>query len=265
MTFETNLTLKQMTAVPELYEFSYAGNYDRYTSFPEEITFLGFTWKRGTIKRTGFTVDTEFGKISMTIQAPILPTLQTYIGNYPVEVTSVTVYRALYSDLTDYRILFTGEVQNVSFKDNVAQAVCEMQSHQLRQMIPNIVHQAYCNHQVFDDECELDWSSWRAAATISGITSDKYTSPTFGLQSSGYYIGGQLIKDNDARYIIDHIGNDVWLHVPFDTRVSVGTTVWAIPGCDGAPATCQNKFNNWGNFLAMPYIPSSNPVLWGFK
>lgn len=265
MTYTTNLAKTQQEAIPELYEFHYGSIYDRYTSFSEDITFMGEAFTRAAIKRSGFTVDTEFGKVSMNIQTPIVPTLQTYIANQPVEKTTVTIYRALYDDLTDYRILFKGEVLRVSFKGQVCQAICEMQSHILGQRIPNIIYQSYCNHQVFDEGCSLDWSAWRALATITGVSADKYTSNTFGLQADGYYIGGQLIKDNDARYIINHVGNDVWVHVPFDERVDIGTELYILPGCDGAPATCISKFNNFTNWLGFAYIPSSNPVMWGFK
>lgn len=265
MTYDSNLAERQQEAIPELYDFFYGGTYDRYTSFPEDISFSGFLYKRASIKRTGFTTDVEFGKISMSIQTPLVPTLSTYLVNQPVEKTQVTIYRALYGDLTDFRILFQGEILTVSFKGNVAQANCEMQSHILSQKIPNVVNQSFCNHQVFDENCGLDFSAWRDLVTISGINSDKYTSGSFGLKANGYYTGGQLVTGTDARYIINHIGNDVWIHVPFDSRVSIGSSLYVLPGCNGAPTTCLNKFNNFNNLLAMPYIPSSNPVMWGFK
>lgn len=265
MTYDENLAKTQQEAIPELFTFHYGSIFDRYTSFPEDLTFQGELYKRAAIKRSGFSIDTEYGKISMTVQTPIVPTLQTYIANQPVEKTEVTVHRAVYGDLTDYRVLFTGDIQRVSFKGSVCQASCEMQSHILSQKIPNIIHQSYCNHQVFDSGCKLDDSLWRVESTISVISSDQYTSGAFAEYDDGYFTGGQLLFGNDARYIINHIGEDVWLHVPFDSRVTVGTVAYALPGCDGSPLTCKNKFDNFNRWLAFPYIPSSNPVMWGFK
>lgn len=265
MAFEDNLDLTEQGEIPELYDFEYGGNYERYTSFSEDITFLGEEYQRATIKRTGFSMDTEFGRITCSIQAPIIDTFRAYISNQPIEVTNVTIYRALLGDLTEYRILFKGQVIRVSVKDSVAQASCESQSHILVQKIPRIVYQSYCNHQVFDSYCGLSELTYRVVCTISSVTVDKYTSGQFGTKDDQYFTGGQLIHENDARYIINHVGNDVWVHVPFDSRVGVGTNVYAIPGCNGSPDTCQTKFNNWNKWLGFPYIPSSNPVMWGFK
>lgn len=265
MTFESNLAETEMIEIPELYDFEYAGIYDRYTSYSTDLEFQSQTYLRATIQRSGFTVDTEFGKVSMTIKTPLVPTLSTYIANQPVERTRVTIWRALLSDLTDYRVLFKGDVLRVSFKGAMCQASCEMQSHILAQRLPTIVHQSFCNHQIFDAGCTLNDLTWRLAATITGISSDQYTSSTFGTKPDGYYIGGMLTKDNDSRHIINHVGNNVWLHVPFDDRVGLGDTVWALPGCDGAPDTCRDTFSNFSNFLGFPYIPDSNPVMWGFR
>ena len=264
-TYSENISKREMVATPELYEFQYGGIYDYYTSFSEDLLFRGVTYTRASIKRSGFSMDTEFAKISMTVQTPVIDLLRTYIANQPVERTTIKLWRAVLDDLTEYRIIFAGDVQRVSFKGNVCQANCEMQSHILTQKIPNIVHQSYCNHQVFDDGCAIDWTAWRVSGTVASITADQYVVGNAGLYADGYFTGGQILHDNDARYIINHVGTTLWVHVPFDSRVSAGESVYLLPGCDGAPETCLNKFNNRNNHLSMPYIPSSNPVMWGFK
>lgn len=264
-TYEENLELTEQGEIPELYVFEYGGSIERYTSFSEDITFLGQTYSKATLKRTGFSMDTEFGRVTCQIQAPLIGSLQPYIANQPVEVTTVIIYRALLDDTDEYRILFKGDILRVSVKDNVAQAVCENQSYILMQKIPGVIYQSYCNHQVFDEGCTLNEILWRETATISAIDGAKYSSGTFGAQADGYFNGGQLLHNNDARYIINHIGNDIWVHVPFDSRVSVGSQCYVLPGCVGSPSVCRTKFNNWSKWQGFAYIPSSNPVMWGFK
>lgn len=264
-TYSNNLAKTQMVATPELYEFHYGTVFDYYTSFSEDIVFLGQTYTKASIKRTGFSMDTEFGKISLTIQTPTIPSLQVYIANQPVEKTSVKIWRAVYDDLTEYRVVFSGDVLRVAFKDGVCQASCEMQSHILTQKLPTIVHQSYCNHQVFDAGCGLDDTAWRVLAQVTGIASDIYTIPAASGYANGYFTGGQVLMGNDARYIINHVGSSIYVHVPFDSRVGLNDYVYLLPGCDGAPDTCKNKFNNFSKHLSMPYIPNSNPVMWGFK
>jgi len=263
--YDVNIAKRELVAMPELYEFQYGGNYDYFTSFSEDLLFLGVTYKRATIERSGFSVDTEFGKIGMTIKTPVIDTLRTYIANQPVERTTVKVWRAVLDDLTEYRVIFSGDIQRVSFKGNVCQATCEMQSHILSQKLPNIVHQSFCNHQVFDDGCGLDWAAWRVSGSVSSIAADVYSVGAAAGYANGYFTGGQVLKDNDARYIINHSGSNLYLHVPFDSRVGIGTSVYLLPGCNGKVSTCKNKFNNFNNHLSMPYIPSTNPVMWGFK
>jgi len=264
-TYSDNITKREMVATPELYEFQYGGIYDYYTSFSEDLLFRGVTYTRASIKRSGFSVDTEFGKITMSVQTPTIDTLRTYISNQPVERTTVKLWRAVLDDLDEYRIIFAGDIQRVSFKGNVCQATCEMQSHTLTQRIPNVVHQSYCNHQVFDEDCGLDDVAWQVAGQVTAISADQYSVGSAALYADGYFTGGQMLHDNDARYIINHVGDSIWLHVPFDSRVSIGSDIYLLPGCNGSPGTCKNKFNNFGNHLSMPYIPSSNPIMWGFK
>jgi uncharacterized phage protein (TIGR02218 family) len=264
-TYSENLEFTEQGEIVELYVFEYGGVIERFTSFNEDIVFEGQTYSRATIRRTGFSQDTEFGRVTCSVQAPLLDSLKSYIANQPIEVTRITIYRALLSDTDEYRALFKGDIIRVSVKDSVAQASCESQSHILMQKIPNIIYQSYCNHQVFDGGCGLIDGGWRDDITINVISGSKYSSSNFGSKPDDYYTGGQLIHDNDARYITKHTGADVWVHVPFDSRVSVGTELYAIPGCDGSPDTCKNKFSNFSNWLGFPYIPSSNPVMWGFK
>ena len=263
-TYEQNLDRTQQGIIPELYVFEYGGNVERYTSFSEAITFQGQTYSKATLKRTGFSMDTEFGRVTCQVQAPIIGSLRPYIANQPVEVTRIIIYRALLDDPDEYRILFKGEIIRVSIKDNVAQAQCESQSHILIQKIPGIIYQSYCNHQVFDEGCNLNEILWRELATITAIDNTKYSAGIFGTHPDGYFNGGQLIHENDARYIINHVGNDVWVHVPFDSRVAVASQCYVLPGCDGSPDTCRDKFDNWSKWQGFAYVPSSNPVMWGF-
>ena len=67
----------------------------------------------------------------------------------------------------------------------------------------------------------------------------------------------------DARLITQHTGANLYLNVAF-ASLSVGDEAVAYPGCNGDPQTCLNTYNNLEHFNGMPYIPSHNPVVWGF-
>ena len=264
MTYDSNLAESQQESLPEVYQFEWGGTIERFTSWPENITFLGNVFETAPIKRSGLNIDHEFSAVKMTINAPIIDAFARYIANTPIEATRVTVYRGLLSDMSDYIILFAGRVLNVSVKDLQAQASCESNTDILTFAYPRFMYQAYCNHEVFDSECGLDENIWKVSATVT-ISGADLISATFGGFSNGYFTNGRVIAGSDQRLITNHVTTTITLQVPFDDRVSDGDTVIVLPGCDGAASTCQNKFSNFTKFLGFPYIPSKNPVVWGIK
>jgi len=262
MTYETNLAEVEQVGLPELYRLVYGPTTARYTSWSEDLTFLGEVYETAPLKRSGLSLDHELSAVRLSLQAPILDAFSRYIANQPIEPTSVTIYRALSDDLTQYAILFAGYVMTVSVKDRVARAECEANSAILDLSWPRFMYQSYCNHDLFDSGCALGDGAFlvQGAVTISG---SDLTSAILGTFADGYFIGGRAAYGDDERMITNHVGSTVTLQVPFDDRVEAGTVVDFYPGCDGSPDTCRDTFNNFTNFLGFPYIPSSNPVIWG--
>ena len=264
MTYNTNLEETEQIGLPELYKLSYGDVIEYYTTWAKSLTFLGHEYQSVPLKRSGLTLDNEFNSVRISIQAPVIEAFSRYISNQPIDPTSVIVYRALATDLTDYVILFSGNVMRVSVKDRQAKAECEANSDVLDFAWPRVMYQSYCNHDLFDSECALGDAGFlvQGPVTISGAD---LISAVLGTYANGYFTGGRAVHGADERLITTHLGSTVTLHVPFDDRVSAGTVVDFYPGCDGSPDTCKNTFNNFTNFLGFPYIPSKNPVLWGIK
>ena len=136
----------------------------------------------------------------------------------------------------------------------------------LQVRLPKFVYQSYCNHALFGEDCGLLSVDFKAAATVSAIDGSEITSSAFAGFYDGYFTQGYLESDyGDIRWITQHTGDKCWIHAPFDDRIQVDSILSAYPGCNGNPDTCKNKFGNFDNFLGFPYIPSHNPVVWGFK
>jgi len=263
MTFESNFSETQQLALPEFFEFFYNGTYARFTAWETDLTFSGNLFTAAPVARSGFTVDALYSSVKLDIRTPVIEALSRYAASTPTDPTTITVYRALKDDLTDYEILFEGMVMSVSKKDFVLQAKCSADGDLLENYYPKKAYQSYCNHAVFDADCGLDSLSWRVQAAVIAISAAGYTANGLNAYSDGYFTGGIASYGGDERMITNHIGNTVTLHVPFDTRVAIDTVLDFYPGCDGSPNTCKNKFNNYSKFLGMPLIPSSNPVVWG--
>lgn len=264
MTYETNLQQTEMVATPELFHF-WSGSRNEYiTSWKTNLEFKGQTYLARPVQRGNINTDTTFGPVRLGITAPLLEGFIAYISTNPIEPTRVKVYRAMSDDLTDFVVIFTGSLRRMGIQNRMAKAEFESKARQLRVRLPKIIYQSYCNWDVFDIDCGLSIFNWRVPATIT-VNGSELISTVFGTYDDGYFTAGRVQHDTDERWILDHTGNVLTLQVPFDSRVQTGTVVYALPGCDGSPDTCKNKYDNFDNFLGFPYIPSNNPCLFGFK
>lgn len=269
--YTDNLESTEMVSVPEFYLFQSGSTVERYTSYPSTLSFLGNNYIAATIKRGKLVKDTKFGVTKLNLTAPLTESMAKYIPNQPIEPMTITIYRSVIDDLTSYVIFFKGRVTNIQIRDKTVAAIVESKNRILLKKVPSIIYQSFCNHTVFDDGCALDEFAWKRKARVTGISTDGYTityafTDGGGTPAADYFRGGKAMLGTDLRLIVDNTDTDkITLQIPFDSRLTVGSEFDFYPGCDGDPSTCLNKFNNLTNLLAMPYIPSTNPVLWGFK
>ena len=269
--FNANLALSEMGALPEFYRFTDDGgrSYEYWTSWDTALTFGGNVYSPAPIARSGFSVDINFSPVSLTLKIPldVGSIMAETVASTPPPPITVTIYQATVSDLSASVILFQGTAKIASASGKLVTLQFEQQTKVLDTHIPIKHYQAFCNHGVFDTGCGLRGNSrtWYVNCTITGISGAIYTSAEFDAYADNYFRGGQLIYENETRLITAHTGDSVVLQVPFRSNVTFGTSVRALPGCDGDPETCINKFDNFTNFLGMPYIPIVNPTIYGVK
>lgn len=273
--YEDNLAEIQQRPVPEFYVFTSGSTIERYTSYSRDLTFLGRTFSAATIQRGTIKVDTKLNIIKLTVATPMTPNMTKYIANTPVEPIGVTIYRSHIDYLDQYSVFFSGKVVSVQFKGKIASAECESKNSILSAKIPQILYQSFCNHDIYDSGCQVSESNYKRVATVTGFSGDGATiSFSFtdggGSVSDDYFKTGKIVFGTDERLVTAGPGgslaaDEVQIHIPFSGDLIVGSTINIYPGCDGSPSTCLNTYNNLIHFLGMPYIPSSNPVIWGFK
>ena len=263
MTFETNLAATQQEGTPELYEFTSGSTIERYTSWAEDISFLGSTYTATTIERSSFKQDTDLGKVQLTIKSKLSTLFLGFIANTPIEPVTVKIWRALVSDTTEYIKLFEGVIMNVSVQDGVGQAEVEASASIMEARFPRFIYQGFCNNNLFDDACGLVDTSYRVIAEVLLVGSAFLRVTQVSSFADGYFTGGRVDLGTDSRLITDHTGTDLSILIDF-AGCSVGDTVYVFPGCNGNPETCDVKFGNLPHFNGMPYIRSHNPVVWGF-
>lgn len=249
----------------EVYEFFDGNVYSRFTTYQDSITHLGFQYKPAHIKRGAINRNTTFEQVTCEITAPLDESLTKYVANYPVVPTKVKIVRGLVSNFDAVNVnVFAGVIKAVQIEDIYAIAQCVSLGSILDAQWPRDLHSSFCQNSLFDARCGLAATDYMLNFQIHSFTGKGgLVSSDIGTNGS-LYTGGYVSYVNDFRWITLGENNTFHLHVPFDATVEVGTILRAYQGCSKSAIDCRDKFNNLDRFYGCPYIPSDNPVLWGF-
>ena len=267
MSYVTELEKTLQENFAELYDFVIAGQHWRYTSYQQDVIFAGETYQAATIKRNEWSSEADLKPLQVRITVPLTEFAAKFVANYPVQRVGLEIIRWFLSDIVAYFKIFSGEVLSIVVTKAGAELACESASRLYSALIPRVVHQAACNHALFDNGCKLDEFDYRTTAEGVTVAGSTIQHAAFDAQPDGYFAWGKVkTSDGDYRLITAHIGNTITIQTPFpSTSLATGGEVIAWPGCDKAKTTCQNKFNNFANFLGMPFIPSHNPAIYGIE
>lgn len=263
MAYQDELNKRQMVPFQELYEIKQGSHTYYYTSGIQSIYFEGKTYSPRVLKRSDFTNTTKLESLRLNVTTTIDNQLQKYIASAPPEPLTVKITRVFMTSTQESFVLFEGEAIDFTFQDNMVTVVLESRTHIFRNQIPKVVYQSFCNHDLFDSGCVLAENTYKVSAILSNVSGIELYSSTFDTYDDGYFTGGYVKADSDYRMITNHLGTKIVVQVPFSSSVGTNSRVFAYPGCDKKASTCKTKFNNFSNFLGFPYIPSSNPTLWG--
>ena len=260
-TISENYLKTEQIAFPEIYLFRTGSVQSRFTSWHEDLEVLGETYTARPIKRSGFSRDTQMGKTTVDISAPVLDIMSSYVANTPIEPVTITITRLVRDDLSQLITLFVGQVFGVTFKDRTAAIRCESNSSILNVLLPKIICKPQCNHVLFDAGCGLLETSFTHISTVSNISGSSLT--ISGLGATGYaFSSGYIQYNSDYRMITKQTSDVIDLHIPFYS-IYVGSAVSVVAGCAGSVDECENNYNNLDNFLGMLTIPQRNPTLYG--
>lgn len=275
MTYATEIKKVEMMPFAEIFELTSGNRVFRFTSSERDFTFQGNLYRAAVIKRTVPTEDESFKPTRMTVTMPIVDPLNEYLANTPIEPTLIKITRIFIHDLTAYKVIFYGEIIGVNLVEagdqGIATADCESGTIYFRNKIPRVIYQSFCNNVLYKlseplrPNCNVNKELFKTTAIVT-LSGNTISSSSFDAFADGWFINGHVeTAYGDFRNITDHVGPLLTLTVAFDARLVDGATVYAFPGCDKAPPTCRDKFNNFENFQGFPYIPSNNPTVWGAK
>ena len=269
MTYSSHLSKSKVPTFAELYRIVAGSAVYYYTSYQADYVYNGNTYKAVPIKRGEFSFSERLRAVRVNVSAPLAGPFLQYIATAPPQLVEIKITRVFIDTPTDNVELFNGYVISVTIDGQVASAECESETRMLRNKVPKYLFQARCNHVLFDSVCGLTEATYAVNGTITDIDGSDITATAYDALADGYFVQGVAkfthpTNGLDIRLITNHVGGVLTLQFPFSGLV-VGNTVTAYPGCDKSYDTCNTKFSNLANRLSFDTIPSSNPVMWGFK
>lgn len=252
----------------EVMDFQVASQIFRFTTNETEVTFLNLLYEPVTLKSEGLEFNNEVTPIKNTFTMEITEPAVQFLANTPAPVMKAKITWFLESDESVFSVMYDGRVLSASFnKERICTLNLESKTEIFTQQEPNVIHSPMCNNVLFDSGCKLLESNFTDTINLTTVNGKVLTSSDFALQPDGYYFKGKIKTNfNDFRLVTKHVGDTVEIHVPFDSRVTALTQVFATPGClRRFDQDCVAKFSNEANFKGMLDIPSRNIVVWGLE
>jgi hypothetical protein len=200
---------------------------------------------------------------------------------YPVPMSRpmwVQVFETTLGDPDTVKLFFTGRVKAVPEPEDRVIAQCVSFAYLLSQRGPGPLIGPNCPWDVYNPKtCGARRAKFETTGVVTAVDpaaapptiSVQLNFPTDDRNSDDWFAHGFFEtgygKQYELRLIISSTLDSgvIVLELNAETKyLQVGQTVQLIPGCDGVPSTCQNKFNNYetgfGGFVA---VPSKNPSL----
>lgn len=255
-----DFTLVELSSFYELYKITYLTHSWHYTSADHSITYNGNTYLPAAIKHGSLVKQSELDNFQLDISFPAEGFFLRYVSEAPVYEATITIH--LYQDPANVVLAFSGIVTKVTIgQNNECTVMCDEQN-LLATKLPNKLIQSACNHKLFDAGCGLVKADWKEALVIKEVSYPLVKSDDLLLFDANYFVQGWLEFEGDLRWILAVIGDAMYLQIPF-RDLEAGDTVFAYPGCDKAPQTCKERFDNLDKYLGCPYVPRKNPVFYG--
>lgn len=257
----------------------------RLTSYESDLTvgvntYTARRMDHGAVKQSLFLDRDEIEVRSEIIAGDPLARLATAQAEAPVRLTisSVDVSGATGSNAA---VLFTGDIIGLAVRGSRVTAKAVSAGTVFDRIYPRFRMQVGCNHALFSPGCGLASAAWQFTATLSnpGTIGYPFTFDLTGLArtigtvptiTAGWFAGGWAEFGSGAtlsrRAIIDNTAAAAEALTitlardpsPFPAPFSA---VKLYPGCNGAKATCVDKFANYVNFGGHPFMPATNPSL----
>lgn len=258
----------------EIYKVTIGTDEYFWTSAEDTVTVSGQDYEPIAISRTGISQGSNQSNQTVTVSVPgnnefaaryknIVPGLRAQMNIWRLQRDETPSFNTMI-------LMFKGQVLSVRFPADGTRAEIAVRSIEqaLDRNIPRFTYVGQCNHVLYDQRCGVDPSTFNVTGTVSSVSGNVITLPGASAKADGYYNGGYCTPttgDQDFRLILNHVGNDLTLLLPFAVDVT-GLDVQAFAGCNhDAFGDCATKFDNVIEFGGFAFVPNKNPFREGLE
>lgn len=235
-------------------------------------THLGVTYQAANVSMSSPEQSQEINQTRITVTVdhdnPVAALFKQAVPSKPV---GLIVYRYHYKDdgtISTIYAYWSGRVINCNTRGENAELDCEPLLNILKQPGLYKPDGTGCNHVIYDSGCTLNRDLFKVSAIVTAMSENGVVigAANFATKPDGWFTAGlcERLLIDESRTVINHIGTDVTLLMPFD-GLTVGETVWIYAGCARDFITCDDKFDNTDNYGGEPDVPVDNVFETGLK
>ncbi len=244
-----------------LTEFTLGGVIWRHARADQDLSHGGQVYTGIPMKASEIVDSGEIGKNDIKLDVPRLHPIAELWRVSPPTVTVGAVLKEIHAGETDEEIAWMGHVANVTWPNSgkaqivLQSGILALEANGLRRLF-----QRPCPHVFGGRKCLKDLAAVTHSATVTAIAGNQVTAAEFATAGS---LAGGFLRWTDAdgitdyRFILGHAGNIVRL-MTTAPRLTVGTVVDAVEGCDHTPNRCD-ALGNILNYGGLPHFMKKNP------
>lgn len=248
-----------------LYEFALGTTVWRYTSGPENVSFLGQTYTQCPISNETIKQSTDASSDALQVMLPSrLGVAQVFIGSPPANKVLMRM-RQMHAGDTEAPLVYVGEVLQADWPEpGYTRLVAFNLSASLAREGLRLAWQRTCPFALYDRlTCKVSRGPHGTPAILTGAGAGAVVAPEFATQPDGTFDGGFIewehpVRGTERRGIEGHVGDTLALFGLSDGLYH-GLPVIAFRGCDRRIETCNTVFNNLANYGGVPSMPGKSP------
>ena len=253
----------------------------RYADFDDYIWFNGNKYIHNSIIISSNGIKTSIGLGSDDLEITIhankddkiignLSFMQALRVGY-LDDTKVDLYVA-YLD-SSYNVIgaineFTGILEPKQFSRYSAELAGKSFVQKMDVKLPRNFYTASCINTLYDASCKVDKNAftrnsmdYTGGGVLDGSTKSHIKAGLATIFADGYYTRGaiEFISGDNIGIrttIKEHLNGIFVLSMPLPYPVKTTDAFFIYAGCDKTMATCKNKFNNFSQNRAFPFVPA---------